>query len=475
MARFDLRMTKFRSGIYSFAGSVKKLTVSISTLIKIYFGFIRRLKFNQAINYLNSTYGTIVGDDEFTNQKLETNEYIESYYRRSKLWGRANALYQSGQWADASQFLLSAATVQDNVLLEIGLENNLIRFIGSEITSSIGHMAIALGLRARLDQIEGSPNRFLILAGKSANDNYLQLWKKHFPIIKLPSSQVRKIEIGLWPFFENVQTVKTREGQKDLITAHNFYARKATNTKSVPLLEIPFELEEKGEKLLKSWGWGDDDWFVTLHVRENRIQGSNYGRNASPKNYELAVKRIIECGGKVVRIGDAGSTPLRAVNGFVDLTRIKNRESWLDVYLLAKCKFHLGTTSGPLIVPQTFGKPVLATNAPDIGKFVYLQDALVIPKRVKTRSGRIINFSEQLRSEAATSDGYINRSPLNGFEWVENSPEEIEAAVIEILNGSYRSLTPNQQLVMKMLNEAGFDSGTPIAASFIANNPAFFG
>ena len=50
---------------------------------------------------------------------------------------------------------------------------------------------------------------------------------------------------------------------------------------------------ETGNSLLKKLGVNQDDWFVTLHVRESEDNHS-YLRDADPSTYTEAIKKIVD-------------------------------------------------------------------------------------------------------------------------------------------------------------------------------------
>ena len=467
-------LTKIRRVIKAVVSSMRGLVQIITIpfyLFENYCKYLYRGEVSEAVKYaFNVKKLAQSSEANLLEAGTERLNYQYLWSERNRIWANADHAYQQANWVHARNQILLAQDLQDKINIDFGIDPKHIKFIGSNITNSIGHIAIALGLRVRLEQIEATGNKYIILSENSANDFYLSLWERYFPIIKVSSPELGILEKNLWSFFENVQSVRARSGAIDLISAHGTYTKLAHDRNLSPLLTIPIETQIKGMNELKSWGWSSSDWFVTLHIRENLDQRSGYGRNSLPKNYIRAIKKVVENGGKVVRLGSYGSTPLPSIDGLVDLTKHKSRIFWLDTYLLANCRFHIGTSSGPLIVPLTFGRPILATNAPDIGKFVYLPNALVIPKLVKNIEGRTLRFSEQLASIAATSDSYIDEFAGSKLQWIENTAEEIEIATIEMLNRNYLSLTSAQNKVGQMLKSFGFNSETPIANSFIMSN-----
>ena len=473
---------QFRSKI-RIKQAMKRLLVSLFKLFKsVSFTLwqalilVAQIRIRELENYVDNLYAYSIGGKAkkliLSSRSLES-EIANDLDVRNSHWGKANILYHAANWEGAKTCLLQADAIQDSARKKMGFSDSTLRYIGTNITGSIGHIAISLGLRSRVRILENLANDFLIVTPKSANDAFLDLWRDYFPILRVSRPDSIAIERNFWPLFEHVQTVKTEGGVSDLISAHNKYARAFEEAGLPPLLNIPSKMEEMGKKKLREWGWDPNGWFVVLHVRENKFDKPGYGRNANPNSYIPAIKAIVELGGTVVRIGDRGMSALPEIIGFVDLTNRQHHEEWLDIFLMAKCKIFIGTTSGPLLVPSLFGKPVLATNAPDLGKFVYLPKSLVIPKRVKTAKGKLLTIKEQLSSPAGFSDAWLPSNKIENLQWVANSPDDILNATTELLTSSNTDLSKIQQRVFEHIILAGASDSTPISMSFLESHPEF--
>ena len=159
---------------------------------------------------------------------------------------------------------------------------------------------------------------------------------------------------------------------RNLVSAHNKYAL-AWEKESLPPLIKPSDNDQtRAEHFFAERNWQIPKFIVTLHVREATVsQGRLYGRNACISSYLPAIDEITQHGGLVFRIGNNRMTPLRHP-GVIDLTQEKDIPEWLHIYLIAKSRFMVATTSGPINVAAAFGVPILWTNMPDIGKAVFL-------------------------------------------------------------------------------------------------------
>jgi putative glycosyltransferase (TIGR04372 family) len=135
-------------------------------------------------------------------------------------------------------------------------------------------------------------------------------------------------------------------------------------------------------KKLEKFGLNEKNWFVVLHVRENK-NDPDILRNSDPFTYIDAIKFIISKGGKVVRVGNKRMTKLPPIQGLIDYPFTDLKSEQMDVFLAAECKFCLGTSSGYYSLPTFFGKPVLLVNYLNTLEFFALKEGdLFLPKNL---------------------------------------------------------------------------------------------
>jgi putative glycosyltransferase (TIGR04372 family) len=103
----------------------------------------------------------------------------------------------------------------------------------------------------------------------------------------------------------------------------------------------------------------------------------------------------------------------------------------MDIWFSATCKFFLGNTSGPMLIPFVFGKPRLLVNYIG-GACLYGHPFdLYIPKLLYSRpQNRYLTLAESVRTEASRAQHYIER----GIEIQENSPNDILDSVREMIH-----------------------------------------
>jgi putative glycosyltransferase (TIGR04372 family) len=182
----------------------------------------------------------------------------------------------------------------------------------------------------------------------------------------------------------------------------------------------------------------DHKKIAILHVRESGWTGSGYHdyRNASVSNYIKAVKLLEAHGFFIVRIGDTSMASLEYSSGnILDLAKSPFFQDGDDVVVTAFCDLYVGQNGGPILLPFLFGKDLVLTNEPNpfVGRFVIENnsDSLTITllKRQKQR-GSFLSVAEIL---CRPSRYFADQFKIAGIELVQNSPEEIESSVDELL------------------------------------------
>ncbi len=457
---------------FTYAGTIVKLVFERKlSLLEISVTDVRKHVLSQRKAISNQTMGPSAITDDLG-------------VRRNEVWTLANEEYHRSNFRESTRLLLSADALEDEAAIGCGFNPLDLRFVGESITCSIGHSAAGLAMRAGLVTLEeNAVERYWVLNDSAANPAFLDYWKRYFTIIPVDKFANTHIQHSFWPLLESISSVRTQQGSEEQRVVHNYVATRRQNLAMPPLLDLAEEHRQKGEETLRAWGLGDRRWFVALHVREG---DPLYGRNADVASYLPAIQAILDCGGAVVRIGSPGMRRIPKLEGLFDYANCGGQEDWLDVYLMAACRFMVGTTSGPINVAYCFGRPILWTNAPDLGKAVYFPSTVMLPKLVVDRNGDPLNLQQLLDSPAGWSDSYLGwitddtKGTHLGLEWRDNSTSEIRAAVIDMLHFT-KSETgwsgPNHlsdDPVQMALASLGANVATPIAPSFLLEWTSLF-
>lgn len=255
--------------------------------------------------------------------------------------------------------------------------------------------------------------------------------------------------------------------------------------------ELTPEEEAQGRDFQKHLGVPLDEPFVALHIREpGYIKLDHHDhRNSNVADYQPAIDYLVKEGYWVVRLGDRSMTPLPRQPKVIDLPFINMGPNLADIWFSIKCRFMLGNTSGPVLLPLVFnGPPRLMVNWVE-GTTVSLNDQdryIIKPIRVKSQGDRLLTFREimffgnsMLRAE---------RYEQAGLEIIDNTTEEILEAVKEMVrdiqNGvgvdpahprqvEYRSIALEWHRMKSLKGECepAYLYGPPVSNGFLERYP----
>jgi putative glycosyltransferase (TIGR04372 family) len=286
----------------------------------------------------------------------------------------------------------------------------------------------------------------------------------------LVSNSSRKSATPLWPYLEQMEMFRTREGPQDIYQLWEIIHRKDPSRSFANLSVTTSEpYESYCWDRLETLGLQAGEAFVALHIRQ--IPDSNYDHRAVQfDSYLPAVKLLLDEGYKVVRFGSSHMRPMPQREGIIDLVGSVPGDSSLDYHVLQESRFLLSTTSGPAALAMAIGRPVLWTNATTIGKATLTgpPGTRYLPKRVFHKSGRELSLSEILQSNIAYWEG-------SGFEGSEdlfttpNSGEEILAATAEMVSsieGKWSGNPSHEKEIEQIRLEANAVSFGKIVESF---------
>lgn len=319
----------------------------------------------------------------------------------------------------------------------LGLNLFGVKIISGEVWGfSIGHLSlfdllVKLGLLGLL-----SPEKRVVFIprGSVANPCYLNYWKPYLDIIYLDNQNYRLLT-SLCSSINEHHSVQTKGGFMGFHSAWRLAQNSWFSENRPPLLRLKESDRERGLKTLEHWEIPCGSWFVALHVRESSDGVLRSGPNADILTYLPAMQAITSRGGYVVRMGHPGMKALPPIPNVIDYANSADKSDWMDVFLWASCRFFIGTSSGPNGVPPTFGRPILHTNACGIGLDPDLPNSLFLPKLFWSKEkNRFFTFKEILDGPMAWSVSRIYDGV--DFDFINNTPEEIELAVVEMLDNT---------------------------------------
>ncbi len=344
------------------------------------------------------------------------------------------SFFWCGQTRAAQSIMQRYIDAQNDFARVHQLDKLGIRFL-REFPAQIGHIAL-LDSYVKMGILgQRSPARPVVLAARPSNKCYLDYWRRYLPdmitdplAIELLSPLSIYLEDSIFAVMDSSgkQIYKLRTSARAIQAQWEVEGRGA-------LLTLSEADQERGWDRLRTLGVPADAWFVSLHVREAE-QGADVARNADIDTYRMAIESIVAHGGWVIRMGDPTMTLLPSMPNVIDYAHSKIRIDWMDVFLWAKCRFFIGTQSGPAWVPPTFGVPCVITNWSSTGVRPWFNKDLCIFKlHWSEKEARHLNFAEVISSALgwAESPAYL---ASQGIKLVGNTPEEINDVVIEMLD-----------------------------------------
>lgn len=175
--------------------------------------------------------------------------------------------------------------------------------------------------------------------------------------------------------------------------------------------------------------------LVLIHVRDHQYRNDKNRkdyRNSNINKYIECIKYLIENNYFVMRVGRRPSNKIYFEhNNFLDYSSLDIQEDNLDIFLMKKTKFFIGTQSGILDLAQLFNKPILQTNMVEIfSKYpIKINDRGIFKKIYK--NGEFLSISDYVKLN------YRYHNPSNNLDdliFYENTEEELLMSVKEFLD-----------------------------------------
>ncbi|MBD1882928.1 tetratricopeptide repeat protein [Microcoleus vaginatus] len=349
--------------------------------------------------------------------------------------------YISGKYDSAVRLLTRAAELQKQIAKTYQFDKLGIGILTQEWTGAIGHLGL-LDYYVKM-KILGwlPPHQTILLAApyQSANPCYLTYWYRYFPVV-IPPAQLQLLSPLTKYLEDRISVIALANGETLPLYEAVMKVQKQWEAEKRPHLHTLSDSdEERGWSCLQQLGVPKDAWFVGLHVRDTGYVNGQWhgatrsGRNAHIESYLLAIQSIVERGGWVIRMGDRKMKPLPPMPQVIDYAHSDAKSDWMDVFLWAKCRFFIGTPSGPSVVPPTFGVPCVLTNWASIQFRQHFSQDIFIPKLYWSENEqRYLTFTEMLSPAYIVTEN-VDYFDSIGVKVVDNTPEEINDLVWEML------------------------------------------
>jgi putative glycosyltransferase (TIGR04372 family) len=306
----------------------------------------------------------------------------------------------------------------------------------------IGHAA-TIDYVVKLGILQGKSCQDIILyippGAAVCNRFFIEQWRPHVHMIERPEDL---------PFGEDALKVLEWSylGPRDSLGSTVYFWELAAKTyrrwyaePRPPLFALPPQIEERGKKLLESKGVPRDAWIVGLHVRE---AGSKWHHNrlhrvlnANIADYVPAIEEITRRGGWVLRMGDKSMVPLPPMPNVIDYCHSDFHSDWMDVFICARSRFFVGTSSGPAYVPPLYGVPSVLTNWWPPAQRPWHPTDIFVPKMLRSKADeRILPLSRTLAEPFCFTHSLRYLREVHGVEVQDNEPMTIRDAVLEMMD-----------------------------------------
>lgn len=435
--KFLIRLIKMAGSIILLVGWITVLGVKYN-LNK----FSRRVKFNKNIllvDVLKRDYKNFVSKFILSNGwgKLKLVKLVLWYVPLLFLWGIISPI----------------------IVVILRLLRPIVRIrIGKLVDGRIGHLAsnTDLYLRRRVQREKIGREFHVFVSGKPANRQLFTMIKRRVFVVE------NQILAKLYSKLES-----------DINASDEWISLPYNGNEFEELNSVPSQLwftkeeEVRGKELLEDMGIKNGVSFVCFHARDKaylNVVHPRYSsqfwsyhdyRDADIQSYVPAAEYLTLLGVTAVRVGSIVERPIESNNPKVIDYSTHYRSDFMDVYLLAKCKFLLADTAGIQCVSQMFDVPIAAVNWIPI-KFTRVgRRDLFIPKKLwSVDKKQFLSFREII---VAGIDNFIQTEDYKavGVEVVNNTADEILALVKEMnarIDGSWISREEDEELQQRYRN-----------------------
>ena len=231
-------------------------------------------------------------------------------------------------------------------------------------------------------------------------------------------------------------------------------------------LSFTGEEEQAGQLALGNMGIPEDVPFVCFHARDpayldatflDKYGGLHDHRDSSISNYMDAAEWLTGRGYFAIRMGAIVAEALRTSNPMIIDYATRFRTDFLDIFLLAKCRFFVADTAGIANVAMIFRRPVAYVNwIPLNFTPTWSPKDLFIPKKLWLRDEqRFMTFHEIINTRVDGSPSLVglleeakNYEQL-GIDVIENTAEEVTALTVEMderLKGTWQPAEEDEEL-----------------------------
>lgn len=326
--------------------------------------------------------------------------------------------------------------------------------LGTMYTQRLGHLALNLETFLRKIKDKGAPPRtfYLFFGYDPANRQLFEMWKRtrKYPVRVIDSRWGTRMLFAWRPILK-----RTRfwEGMRATFMEYGLFNRTG------PILTFTEEEERKGREGLAAMGIGPGDWFVLFFARDNAFLktwrpeleerwAKRDFRDADIMGYMKAADYIASLGGFALRFGAVVEKPLPDTGNsrIIDYST-HFRTDFMDVYLGAKCRFFIGSASGPDALANIFNRPVVSANHFPYNHAQYDRRSVIVPRPLTTPDGtRRVSFCEahQAGYFVGWKEATSTHKTMHLFDMLQTEPDDIVDGVKDIIDGLEGRESPSE-------------------------------
>lgn len=266
----------------------------------------------------------------------------------------------------------------------------------------------------------------------------------------------------------------------------NYFDFDAINS---PDIFLNFSEEENGlasKELQRIQVQGD---FVCVHARDGTFYPNiiryDANRNTPFENFLPACNNLGEDGIYTLRMGSKQIPVNKEIfnQHIIDYSG-KYRTDFMDIWLIANCKFFLGNNSGLFYISYLFCKPSAIVNYPCFLESVpFGVNDIYTPQRLWDKSRkRFLTFKEIAEYDIGLDCWNKVRFDKEGFECIKSAPEEITDLTKEmndVLDGKYQYNDEDNYLQQKFKSifkvyHAPYHTPARVGREFLKQNKELF-
>ena len=350
----------------------------------------------------------------------------------------------------------------------------------------LGHLALNTDLFLRRRQLGIHPDGpfycFLCDPKNLANSQLLTMFKRLVPIYR--SRVLPVLFERMLPLFK-----KTPFYQSLPMNSTEYYEFNSANSS---LYFTPDEIE-KGRRHLKQMNVDlDKDKFVCIFARDDAYlkhvkpyHNWNYQnvRDSDIDSLIETAKYLIGKGFTVIRIGSIVKKPINfSHEKMIDYPYSKYQSDFLDIFILAQCKFILAAGSSGLInVGNLFDKPTLTVNLAEQWLAPWTKDNLYIPKKYKyLNSNKYLHFRDAMKLGESFWSQNLTTLGLEAEEISSHDILEVTQEMLARLDNSFSYSPESKKIIQafqKLWNESGVPGSqtkTPIGIAWLKKNQSLY-